>query len=1036
MTVVVTFEVKMLHDVRCYILFPLLVSTFCLRVTFIFLVEILQACQLVTAGEYAHNVDRPMLQSPLLSRPNDRPDHSASSSQRQVSSAPLTIYYQNVRGLRTKTNQLYLSLSSSDYDVIAFSETWLNGKILNSELSSEYNIYRADRNPGTSGLERGGGVLIGVKKRFHPKPVHLQGDERLEQIAVRIPLSGKTLFVCCVYIPPNSEASIYTQHSSCVQQLCDLAQSTDDVVVVGDYNVPNLTWHFDEDFNAYLPSGQSTEQEVALIEDVLGTGLQQVFDLPNANGRLLDLALVSDSSRFLLIEPPRAILKIDVHHRPFILVYDTQTLEKTAEEQAGTYYDFANCDTAALNNSIASLDWPNLLLTGSVDDIVARFYEHLNEIIRAVVPLKHRRPSPQNRQPWWNRETRNLRNRVRKARKRFIKHTTDILGRELAELELQYEVSLEAAFREYINGIETDLKREPKSFWAFVRKRKQNNGIPQDMVYQDSSTSTPENAVQLFADFFKTVYSTDQPSPNSESLDTILANEFHLPLLRFSEEEVRKALDSTDASKGPGPDNLPPAFVKHCATSLATPLAIIFNRSLESGVFPAKWKLASITPVHKSGNVHNVENYRSISILSCLPKVFEKMVHGTLSRVVQPIISDCQHGFMAKRSTTTNLMTFVTDVLRTMESRCQVDAVYVDFAKAFDRVPHRLAIEKMRRLGLPEWILAWLHSYLTSRSAYVKINGSKSDLFMIPSGVPQGSHLGPLIFLLFINDLCHWIKNDKVLYADDLKFYRKVSSSLDCLALQSDINSLMMWCEQNGMEANAKKCQVITFDRKLQPIMHSYTMGGSLLGRVCSVKDLGVTLDRKMTFNEHVTAVTAKAFATLGFMRRNTTAFKDIHALKALYSALIRSQLEYAAQVWAPYHNVHIVRLERVQRAFVRLALRTLPWRNPPEQTPIEDRRRLLGLDTLLKRRQRMQQMFIFDLLTKRLDSQKLSRHLNVYVPPRILRRNPPLFRIPFHQTSYGYNQPFDVCCRLFNVVSDRFVFTMSKDSFKKMISL
>ena len=275
-----------------------------------------------------------------------------------------------------------------------------------------------------------------------------------------------------------------------------------------------------------------------------------------------------------------------------------------------------------------------------------------------------------------------------------------------------------------------------------------------------------------------------------------------------------------------------------------------------------------------------------------------------------------------------------------------------------------------------------------------------------------------------------------VLYADDLKFYRTVTSPLDCLALQSDIESLIKWCEENGMEANAKKCQVITFDRKLQPIMHDYTMGGSPLGRVSSVKDLGVTLDRKMTFNEHITSVTAKAFATLGFIRRNTTAFKDIHALKALYSALVRSQLEYAAQVWAPYHNVHIVRLERVQRAFVRLALRTLPWRSPPEQTPIEDRRRLLGLDTLLKRRQMMQQLFIFDLLTNRLNCQQLSQELNVYVPSRNLRRNPPLFRIPAHQTLYGYNQPFDVCRRLFNVVSDRFVFNMSKDSFKKIISL
>lgn len=380
-------------------------------------------------------------------------------------------------------------------------------------------------------------------------------------------------------------------------------------------------------------------------------------------------------------------------------------------------------------------------------------------------------------------------------------------------------------------------------------------------------------------------------------------------------------------------------------------------------------------------------------------------------------------------------MTFVTDVLNTMEGRRQVDAVYVDFAKAFDRVPHELAVEKMRRLGLPMWLTVWIHSYLTSRSAFVKINNSMSEVFEIPSGVPQGSHLGPLIFLLFINDLCDWIKSDKVLYADDLKFYRTVTTPIDCLALQSDIVSLLKWCDLNGMEVNAKKCQVITFDRKLVPITHTYNMGSSSLARVFSVKDLGVLLDRKLTFNEHVTTVIAKAFATLGFIRRNTSAFKDIHALKALYGALVRSQLEYAAQVWAPYHNVHIVRLERVQRAFVRYALRTLPWRESPELTPIEDRRRLLGLETLIRRRQRMQQVFIFDLLTNRLDCEALTQRLNVYVPPRRLRHDPSLLRIPAHQTAYGHNQPFDVCCRLFNVVSDRFVFGMSKSSFKKILN-
>ncbi|KAL9706530.1 hypothetical protein quinque_010048 [Culex quinquefasciatus] len=253
-----------------------------------------------------------------------------------------------------------------------------------------------------------------------------------------------------------------------------------------------------------------------------------------------------------------------------------------------------------------------------------------------------------------------------------------------------------------------------------------------------------------------------------------------------------------------------------------------------------------------------------------------------------------------------------------MEKRQQVDAVYIDFAKAFDRVPHKLTIAKLTALGLPDWVTRWLNSYLVNRSAYVKIAGSLSTCYEIPSGVPQGSHLGPLIFVLFINDLCSRLQSCKLLYADDLKIFRRIGDSDDVRALQNDINTLLRWCTQNGMEVNEKKCKLISFYRIRRPILAEYNMDQSALERVQSIVDLGVTIDCKMEFNQHVSISVAKSYAMLGFLRRNAAGFTDVRVLKTLYFSLVRSVLEYAVPVWAPYYAVHQQKIESIQRRFNR----------------------------------------------------------------------------------------------------------------------
>lgn len=435
-------------------------------------------------------------------------------------------------------------------------------------------------------------------------------------------------------------------------------------------------------------------------------------------------------------------------------------------------------------------------------------------------------------------------------------------------------------------------------------------------------------------------------------------------------------------------------------------------------------------PIHKSGNLNLVENYRGISILCCLGKVLESMVYDVVLNAAKPFISEYQHGFLPQRSTTTNLLCYTSILFREVEHRNQVDSIYIDFAKAFDTVPHAYAVEKLKHVGFPDWIMEWLLSYLTDRKAFVRINSACSDTFDIPSGVPQGSILGPLIFVLFINDLSLRISSGKLFFADDLKIFRVIASALDCLALQNDVDELLGWCNENGMRVNIKKCKAITFSRGLNPTVYQYQIDATQLERVESIRDLGVIIDCKLRFNEHVAVTTAKAFSVLGFIRRNAAQFTDVYTLKSLFCGLVRSILEYAAPVWTPYYTSQIIRIERVQKIFVRFALRNLPWNDPVHLPDYQERCRLIDLELLSDRRKRLQQLVVFDIISNNIDSPSLLLEISFNAPHRQLRRSEFLV-VPGHRTTYGFNNPISSCIRAFNDVSDCFDFDITKNCFK-----
>jgi len=222
-----------------------------------------------------------------------------------------------------------------------------------------------------------------------------------------------------------------------------------------------------------------------------------------------------------------------------------------------------------------------------------------------------------------------------------------------------------------------------------------------------------------------------------------------------------------------------------------------------------------------------------------------------------------------------------------IESGAQVDVVYTDFSKAFDRVSHRCLVQKLNEMGVHSSMLSWIGSYLSNRKQYVKMSGSHSRLIDVASGVPQGSHLGPLLFillLLFINDLESILKSSKCLMnADDLKVY---------IGLQLSLDALVSWCQRNRLHLNVKKCKTMSFYRKRNPIYFNYSINSTPLDRVTEMRDLGIFFDERMSFNKHIDIIVGKAYSMLGLMKRICYEFTDPLALRSVYFAYVGSHLE------------------------------------------------------------------------------------------------------------------------------------------------
>lgn len=380
-----------------------------------------------------------------------------------------------------------------------------------------------------------------------------------------------------------------------------------------------------------------------------------------------------------------------------------------------------------------------------------------------------------------------------------------------------------------------------------------------------------------------------------------------------------------------------------------------------------------------------MSNFRPISLLCTFGKIFEKALCMHLSWYFKPIFNDRQHGFIQGRSVLTNLIHFLDYTAEAFSSQGQVDAVYFDCSKAFDTVNHTLLLSKLSNYGLTNDFCRFFSSYLKNRVNVVKCKNTFSAEFTPTSGVPQGSILGPLMFNIYINDIVSSVRHCKLeLFADDVKIYKSVSSFVDCELIQSDIQRIAAWSTSNGLALNHRKTKVLSFTRKSVPVCYDYLVAGVKILRVCSVRDLGIIMDHKLLFNEHVQSVVKKAFRVLAIVTRLTARMKDALCFITLYKSLVLPVLEFGSNVWNCLSRTNVLRIEAVQNKF----LRFLVYRFPGILSTFQN---FLCLE---QRRRNSDLIFLHKCIHNKVDSSTITSSLQFYAPARIMRQRA-VFSVP-----------------------------------------
>ena len=514
-----------------------------------------------------------------------------------------------------------------------------------------------------------------------------------------------------------------------------------------------------------------------------------------------------------------------------------------------------------------------------------------------------------------------------------------------------------------------EIKSNPKNFWNMVnRKTKMKPGITDLETKEGNKITDDKQKAEELNNFFVSVFTKE----NIQNVPILEQRDFEssLETVRISDQQMGFLLKKLKIDKSPGPDNIHNRILFEGRNELQGYLTNICNKSLEQGELPAMWKTAEVVPIFKKGKKSDPNNYRPVSLTSSVCKLVETVIRDAIFKHLESneLLTDAQYGFRKGRSCCTQLLDAMKDWVNAIDEGYPTDIIYLDYRKAFGSVPHERLLNKLEAYGIKGEIHRWIRNFLIGRTQRVIVNGEYSEAASVSSGIPQGSVLGPILFLIFINDLPEILQSIVKLFADDTKLYRTIVDKNDETILQNDIDQIAAWSERWQIPFNVNKCKVLKVGKNDQNVKYSMgTLEGRIeLEQVQYEKDLGVIFDTDLKFSQHIQENITKANQRIGLIRRN---FKYLNktSFLMLYKSLVRPILEYCSPVWTVLYIKHSEALERVQRHATKL-LHGIKDLSYPQ------RLKILDLPTLIYRRRRADMLQIYRII-KGIDQLKQEEH-------------------------------------------------------------
>ena len=500
---------------------------------------------------------------------------------------------------------------------------------------------------------------------------------------------------------------------------------------------------------------------------------------------------------------------------------------------------------------------------------------------------------------------------------------TEKFRSELVSIELALQKSLNEQVSTEEHKAMKSIKRNPKYFFSYVKKFAKVKSTVGPLQKEDEElTADPKEMANLLAKQYTKVFSRPEDSPVDPKVLFADDKDWKLKDIKFSVEDFIEESNTTSPYASSGPDGFPIVVVQKCP-AIAYPLHKFWSKCWEKEVTVQSLKEPVVIPIHKGNSKSVPANYRPISLTSHIVKLFEKVLRR---RMVEHIVDNelfnpTQHGFRIGRSCLSQLLQQYDKILSILEEGTNVDVVYIDFAKAFDKVDFTVLLQKVAGLGIGGKVGRWLYSFLTNRSQRVMVNGKLSDPSAVLSGVPQGSVLGPLLFLLLIGDIDNGLGISTLSsFADDTRILAAVSNVLHASKLQQDLETVYDWASMNKMEFNSSKFELLRYWPKDDGLKYctSYTSpSGSIIPEKEHVKDLGVMLSSDGKFNEHVRRVVVKVKNLTSWILRSFSN-RSAEVMLTLWKSLVLPHTEYAAQLWSPIQKGLIQKLEELQWSFVR----------------------------------------------------------------------------------------------------------------------